>query len=87
MGAVGFAIGNKGYVGLGRNNTYFKNDLWQFDPALNKWIQCAPYPGGACADATAFTIGSKAYVGLGNNNTTAFRSFYEFDPAFNRWTL
>jgi hypothetical protein len=40
-GAVGFSIGNKGYIGTGSNGTTYLNDFWEYDPETNVWIQKA----------------------------------------------
>lgn len=37
-----FVIGNKAYVGTGANSTAFTSgsvDFWEYDPALNTWLQ------------------------------------------------
>ena len=40
-GAVGFSIGNKGYMGTGTDDATFKKDFWEYDPAFNTWTQKA----------------------------------------------
>src|SRR6185369_4861796 len=60
--AVGFSIGNKGYIGLGSN----QKDFWEFDPVTNVWTQKANYPGAANSGAVGFSIGSKGFVGTGS---------------------
>ncbi|MFY9309279.1 MAG: kelch repeat-containing protein [Bacteroidia bacterium] len=84
--AVGFSIGNKGYVGTGAdmgNQKY--SDLWEFDPELNVWVQKADFPGGARFDAVGFSIGDKGYVGLGYNTVDYFKDFWEYNPQTNGW--
>lgn len=87
-GAVGFSINGKGYVALGRNNSGALNDLWEYDPATNLWIQRADFPGTARIGAFAFVIDGRAYVGTGNDfSGTGFkRDVYEYNPANNTWT-
>jgi N-acetylneuraminic acid mutarotase len=67
--AIGFSIGNKGYVGLGTDATYSdKNkDFWQYDPSTNTWIKKADYPGTGIYGATGFSVNDKGYVGLGGS--------------------
>jgi N-acetylneuraminic acid mutarotase len=90
--AVGFAIGNRGYVCLGQDTlNQMLNDLWEFDPGTNSWTQKANFPGAARRDAAVFVIGNKAYVGTGINNADAFAGtrlsdLWEYDPANNAWT-
>jgi N-acetylneuraminic acid mutarotase len=76
--AVGFSIGNKGYIGLGSN----QKDFWEFDPVTNVWTQKADYPGAANTGAVGFSIGGKGFVGTG----PAQYDFWEFDPVSNNWT-
>ncbi len=88
---VGFNIGTKGYAGLGATgiNTTLANfkDMWEYDPAMNKWKQMLDFPGNGREDAIAFSVISKGYVGTGISGTsTYYKDFYEFDPIRNSWT-
>lgn len=40
--AVGFSIGNKGYMGIGGGYT---QDFWEYDPDTNSWTQKANFGG------------------------------------------
>lgn len=88
-GAVGFCIGNKGYLGTGEgnDNTYLK-DFWEYDPALNRWAQKADFGGMARCWSAAFSIGSKGYVGTGVVAASHMyaRDFWQYDPAKDVWT-
>ena len=36
MGAVGFSIGDKGYIGTGETSgVVYTKDFWEYDPAIN----------------------------------------------------
>lgn len=87
--AVGFSIGNKGYIGTGSDGNLTYNDFWEFDPATNAWTQKANFAGASRASATGFSIGSKGYIGLGgySDSTTDYyyTDFWEYDPATNTW--
>ena len=91
--AVGFAIGNYGYIGTGVDTAeVVHNDLWRYDPSLDVWSQMASIPGSARRNAIAFTIGDKGYVGTGMNHAEAsigfpLSDFWEYNPATNGWTL
>jgi N-acetylneuraminic acid mutarotase len=83
---VSFSIGNKAYVGLGKDNTMLdKTDFWEYDLATNVWTQKANFPGSARRQAVSFTIGNKGYVGTGFS-TEDLKDFWEYDPATNAWT-
>ena len=58
-GAVGFSIGNKGYMGTGvSGNTKF-NDFWEYDPETNVWTQKANVTFTGRNNATSFTLEEK----------------------------
>ena len=92
--AVGFAINNKIYVGLGsfysatKNDTF--NDFYEYDPATDKWTKKADFIAAGRDQPVWFAIGNKGYVGTGNtdpsNPSTVTNDFYEYDPATNKWT-
>ena len=85
-----FAIGNKGYIGLGHINSTIDveyADFWEYDPSTNSWSQKADFGGGQRYHAFGFTIGSKAYVGTGRKPSGGYEDdLWEFDPIANTWT-
>lgn len=88
--AVGFSIGNKGYIGTGVDvNGNKLNDLWEFDPGSNAWTQKTSLPGPPRYSAIAFSLGTKGYIGLGDTSnftsTGLLNDFWEFDPGGNIW--
>lgn len=90
--AVGFAIGNKGYIGTGHEpfNIDFRKDFWEYDPSNNTWTQKADVGGEEGlprAEAVGFSIGEKCYVGLGRaSNVNILKDFWEYDPSIDIWT-
>ena len=94
IGAVGFSIGAKGYIGTGATNTTgHKNDFWEYDPATNTWTQKTNVPGTPRAWAVGFSIGTKGYIGGaadgpagGSLTSTSVSDFYEYNPSTNTWT-
>lgn len=82
--AVGFSIGNKGYIGTGgAGNTKF-NDFWQYDPASNAWTQKANVTFDGRSNATAFTLDGKGYI-VGGYTTSFTKNMLEYDTATNQW--
>ncbi len=83
--AVGFSIGNKGYIGTGviASNS---NDFWEYDPSKNLWTKKADFPGIERWAAVGFSIGNKGYIGTGGNGIRPFKDFWEYDPSNNTWT-
>ena len=86
LGAVGFSIGSKGYVGTGFDVVSDKNDFWEYDPLTNVWAQKANVAGGTRRNATGFSIGNKGYVGTGTALGSPKADFWEYDAAANTWT-
>lgn len=61
--AIAFVIGNKGYMGLGRNiQGAFTQDIWEYDPSTNVWTRKGDFPGGPRAEATSFVLNGKMYL-------------------------
>ena len=63
-GAVGFSIGNKGYIGTGWDNGPHQ-DFWEYNPSTDAWTQKANFGGTARYGAVGFSIGNKGYIGTG----------------------
>ncbi|MFD2743083.1 MULTISPECIES: Kelch repeat-containing protein [Sphingobacterium] len=86
--AVGFAIGNAGYVGTGYDGETALNDFYRFDSASNTWTKIADFPGTPRVEATAFSLGGFGYVGLGRTvGGRTFSDMYRYDPSNDTWTL
>lgn len=88
--AVGFALGDKGYLCGGRSDVRYFNDCWEFDPTRPRgaqWRVQATMPHKAYA-AASFVLNGKGYVISGKNNTDVLKEMYEFDPnnSSNPWT-
>lgn len=83
-----FAIGNKAYVGMGRDpfNVYH-NDLWEFDPSTNSWTQMASMPGLVRRGAVGFEINNKGYIATGEIKVSPYRinDLWEYNPVTNNW--
>jgi N-acetylneuraminic acid mutarotase len=90
VGAVGFSIGNKGYVGTGANSSGLTGDFWEYDPVTDAWTRKASFGGGPRYGAVGFSIGNKGYIGTGydsNGHTLGNRKdFWEYEPATDTWT-
>ncbi len=82
MHPTGFAIGNFGYVGTGRNTAGVEQaDLWRYDPSTNSWSPMASMPAMARRGAVSFVVNGKGYVGTGSYSS----DFWEYNPATNSW--
>ena len=78
--AVGFSIGDKGYIGLGADtlNSQFQ-DFWEYDTTANTWTQKTNFGGLVRIRAVGFSIGAKGYIGTGYNIADC-KDFWEFAP-------
>lgn len=84
---AGFSIGTKGYVGFGFDaGSILKKDLWEYDPATDKWTRKADLPGIPRDGVTCFVVGGKAYIGGGSDNQYVYADFYSYDPTADAWT-
>ena len=83
--AVGFSIGNKGYIGLGASNEYY-DDFWEYDPTKDIWTKIASFPGTARKGATCFTVGNLAYIGSGESGYNYYEDFWKYNPKENLWS-
>ena len=87
--AVGFSIGNKGYVGTGANSSATLKSFYEYDPASNTWKRLKDFGGQARFYAAGFNIGNKGYIGTGfesYTNQILLKDFWEFDPGLDTWT-
>ncbi len=89
--AIAFAIGGKGYIGLGTEDLFSHpslKDLWEYDPSTDSWTKKADLPDTGRKRSACFIVNNKAYVVGGSVNYSGFKSadVWEYDPATNQWT-
>jgi N-acetylneuraminic acid mutarotase len=85
--AVSFSIGNKGYAGTGIAPDSMENDLWEYNPDNDTWIQMARMPAPRRNGGIGFSINQKGYIGGGTTDSSLpFNNFWEYDPVANKWT-
>lgn len=85
--AASFAIGTKGYIGMGMNFMTPYEDFWEYDATGGAWTQKANFGGGKRYKAASFVIGTKAYVATGIDAVgNEMKDLWEYDPSLNKWT-
>ncbi|MDF2436212.1 MAG: type sorting protein [Bacteroidota bacterium] len=85
--ATGFAVNGKGYICCGKEGaSNYSNELWEYNPTSNTWLQKSSFPGGVRYGGTAFVIGNYAYYGTGTDENVFNNDFYRYSPALNSWT-
>ncbi|RXK80864.1 Kelch repeat-containing protein [Filimonas effusa] len=85
--AVGFNIGNKGFVGTGvsSNKTTLLRDFWEFDGQT--WTQRADYPNTARKNAVGFGLNGKGYITTGLDENGAYqKDLAMYDTTTKTWT-
>ena len=85
-GAVGFSIGNKGYVGTGYGDGLVQRDFWEWDQGTNIWTKKADFGGIGRTAAVGFSIGNKGYIGTGVSDGIFQKDFWEWDQGTDIWT-
>ena len=88
--AVGFAIGNYGYLGLGitDSNLTLHKDFWRYDPSTDSWLQMADFGGTPRENAVAFSLLGKGYVTTGDSlsgRCSRDKDVWEYNPIGNTW--
>ena len=79
--AMSFSSGTKSYLLGGFNGSHALTDVWEFDPALNRWTQLAvTLPEGQYGSAVAWD-GSSAYIFGGNTNSGVTNRILKFTPS------
>ncbi|TAL60941.1 MAG: kelch repeat-containing protein [Bacteroidetes bacterium] len=62
--------------------SFYYNDFWEYNPALNTWTQKANSPGATRLGASVFTIANKAYIGTGQSQGF-YNDLWEYDAITN----
>jgi N-acetylneuraminic acid mutarotase len=83
--AVGFSIGEKGYIGTGYDGSDLLSDFWEYDVSKDTWMQKADFPGKGRLGAVGFGTDSMGYIGTGYDGVNRLKDFYEYNPQTNTW--
>ena len=85
--AVGFNIGENGYVGTGEDVDTVKTDFYRYDPRLNLWERRADFGGSARSQAFGGGIkindnDYRGYLGTGWDGTIPkyYKDFWHYRP-------
>ncbi len=85
--AVGFSIGNKGYIGTGYTSSAFATDFWSYDPATDTWTQKADFGGNATVIVQpALVLAAKDISVRVAFPMVMTNDFWEYDTVTNMWT-
>jgi N-acetylneuraminic acid mutarotase len=91
-----FTINQRGYVIFSSGQYHYPGadtitQLWEYDPARDRWTRKADFPGTSRNSAVAFSIGNEGYFGTGLYNDTYgslhyLKDFWAYDPSSDSWT-
>jgi len=84
-GAVGFAVGNLGYIATGAGSSFY-DDMWAYNPSTNTWTQKADFGGGDRHFAVGIELNGMGYLGTGSSLSMDFKDFWQYNPSTNTWT-
>jgi len=83
-------INGKLYTGMGQafsQNPSIMKQIWEFDPATEKWTRKKDFPGQARWGCIGLSTGDKGYVGLGDpGGGSILMDWWEYDPSTDSWT-
>lgn len=84
---VGFALYERGYIGLGIDCTNVLSDeIYEFNPYKDEWELITHFPGGPRWYAVAEVLNGKAFIGTGEDSTgMMYNDFWAFDPSTKVW--
>ena len=89
-GTIGFAIGNKAYIGggFGHRSSARQEDWWEYDSELDLWTQKTdpPFFEWYGEEPVAFSIGDKGFVGLLERINSGDAGFWEYNQFSDQWT-
>lgn len=89
--AVGFTIGNTGYIGSGLANDGITSlaDFYSYNPGANTWSTIDSIHDDSTSyprfDAVAFGFDTTAYVLTGTNQLYYFSDVWRYSPSSNTW--
>ena len=83
--ACAFSYNSLGYI-FGGYNSYSLNDLWQYNPQSNSWIQKASKPGIGLSGEACFVINDKVFfVGGNNGGSSIYNTVWQYDITNDAW--
>ncbi|MBN4071052.1 hypothetical protein JYT72_00950 [Crocinitomix catalasitica] len=90
--AIGLATKNRGYVGFGLGTkgelNVILNDLWEYIPKEDKWVQKTSCPGKGRLDPFSFIVKNKIYIGCGRDSIRTgnfLNDVWEYDIKADKW--
>lgn len=90
--AFHFTVGDKMYVGGGRNfqggdfgGAINERDVWSYHFETDTWEEVSPFPGTPFRNAVGFVIDGIAYIATGHDGSDYIDPFWKYDPSTDSW--
>jgi N-acetylneuraminic acid mutarotase len=84
--SIGFSGISKGYVFGGHNGTSFLNDLWEYNPETDAWIEKPSLPSVGRSGSSCIVINDTAYIIGGETQTNqAINEVWAYDLINESW--
>jgi len=90
--AICWTIDGKAYIAGGRDvRGEQRCDMWEYDPALDRWTHQGEMPIGKRVKGSACVVGDEVYIGLGfagrvERDSSYLRDWWRYTPATGDWT-
>lgn len=78
--AVTFVINGLGYVVNGKIGSSYSNQVWEYNPDTDAWIEKNAFEGIAREGSIGFSIGDRGYITTGLSGNSRFEDMWSFDP-------
>lgn len=79
INGVGFSLNGKGYLATGSTGSMI-NNIWEYDPQQDLWVEKTLFEGASRTDAVGFAIGNYGYITTGRSSSYYFDDIWCFDP-------
>jgi N-acetylneuraminic acid mutarotase len=85
--ATAFVLDYKGFIVGGKvGSQVLSDEVWEYKPFNNTWVQRPNFPGGNRYQMTSFAVAGKAYVGCGADQNTYRDEMWEYNAGNGLWT-
>ena len=82
---TGFAIGDKGYAGVGWDGRNLRQEFYEYDSQQDSWTRMQDFPGEGRQYAIGFSLNGKGYLGFGFGDNGYKGDLWSYDPQTNTW--
>jgi hypothetical protein len=77
--SISFTANGKAYVGTGEKGG-ITQDIWEYEPVNDLWVQKTSFEGTSSMDAIGFSIDNVGYITTGRSISYYFDDIWAFDP-------